>query len=152
MTGLRRCEFLTFVWHVLILLAPPVRHSETRYLSGRSSLLEKLVRSGHLVPGRRNLYGRAPPRHRMVDDQHNDRANHGHQNAPQVDSGYARVTDRGENFASETSAPIIPRIMSRTKPSPDLFTILLPMNPEISPTISHAMIPMNFCASVEILE
>src|SRR5271168_2008267 len=38
-----------------------------------------------------------------------------------------------EKMNPPTIAPTMPRTMSRKKPSPDLFTILLAMNPAISP-------------------
>src|ERR1700738_360739 len=41
-----------------------------------------------------------------------------------------------------TNAPTIPRMMSRTSPSPVLLTILLPMKPAISATTSHEMMPI----------
>src|SRR5450755_1239277 len=39
-----------------------------------------------------------------------------------------------------TTAPTTPRMMSRKKPSPDLFTILLPIKPATRPSTIHARI------------
>ena len=47
-----------------------------------------------------------------------------------------------EKMNPPTTAPTMPRTMSRKKPSPCLFTILLAMNPAISPSMIHAMIDM----------
>src|SRR5262245_48402778 len=46
------------------------------------------------------------------------------------------------NSQPPTTAPTMPRTMSRIKPSPVLFTSLLPMNPAISPRTIQAMIDM----------
>src|ERR1700676_3101852 len=39
-----------------------------------------------------------------------------------------------------TTAPTIPRMMSRKRPSPDLLTILLPIKPATRPSTIHARI------------
>src|ERR1700728_2855414 len=48
------------------------------------------------------------------------------------------------NIQPPTIAPMIPRMTSRKKPSPLLLTILLPINPAISPTTIHAIIPIAY--------
>src|SRR5208337_4573651 len=44
------------------------------------------------------------------------------------------------NTHPPTTDPTMPRIMSRKNPSPDLFTILLPINPASRPSTIHARI------------
>src|SRR6202034_3183534 len=51
-------------------------------------------------------------------------------------------TPNAVNIHPPTIAPMIPRITSRKKPSPLLLTILLAINPAISPTIIHAIMPI----------
>src|SRR5271166_295189 len=60
---------------------------------------------------------------------------------------------KNANNQPPTIAPITPRTMSRKKPSPALFTILLAMNPAISPRMIQPIIDIsnprvvlrNFC-------
>src|SRR6516162_11403288 len=50
-----------------------------------------------------------------------------------------------------TTAPMIPKMMSRTIPSPDLFTILLPTNPAIKPRTIQARIDMCSSSSASLV-
>src|SRR5690242_8851053 len=53
------------------------------------------------------------------------------------------VPPKRSNSQPPTTPPTTPRMMSRKKPSPRLFTILLAMNPAIRPRIIHPMIDIS---------
>ena len=111
-----------------------------------------------------NLHPTAALKHRraglnrMINDEHNYRADCSYHDTRQVHAGNSDETKFGENRVPD-DCPQDAQEMSRTSPSPLRFTILLPMKPAMSPTITHDRIPMTtpplevlstFCASYNL--
>jgi hypothetical protein len=78
---------------------------------------------------------------RVIDRQYDYRSNHRDHHATYIEAGDPARAHSCEK-KPPTIAPTMPSMMSRKKPSPVLFTILLAMKPEISPSKIHPMIDM----------
>jgi hypothetical protein len=84
----------------------------------------------------------APAYKRMINHEHDYRADCSYHDTRHVHAGDPDETKFGENRVPD-DGPMTPRMMSRTSPSPLRFTTLLPMKPAMSPTTSHDKMPMS---------
>jgi hypothetical protein len=78
---------------------------------------------------------------RVIDHQYDDRSNHRDHHAVYIEAGDPARAHRCKDEAPH-DRPDNAEYDVRKKPSPDLFTILLAMKPEISPSRVHPMIDM----------
>jgi hypothetical protein len=82
--------------------------------------------------------------HRVVDEQNDDCADYGDQDAVKIHASHAHVA-KGVEEPSAQNSPKIPNTMSIKTPLPDLLTILLAMKPEISPRTVHVKNDIESC-------
>src|SRR5215472_4844803 len=98
-----------------------------------------LPQRSHQCPGSLALRPDATmPDDRVLEHEHNDRADDRYDQAPQVEPGDADGAKRGEDEA----APTMPGTISRTAPSPCLLTVLLAMKPAIRPRTEQMLGPL----------
>ena len=73
----------------------------------------------------------------VIEHQHHDRTNHGHDHAVEIKTGDAAHPDRAEEGASDNRPDNAEDDVDKEKPWPVLLTILLAMKPEMSPKITY---------------